>query len=76
MECYLNPKIGGGRFNESRPKSVLDWVEYRAKDLPGPNKYDLKVLIDGEYFDARKTAWKRREESKRSPSNMRARRKS
>ena len=27
---------GGGRFNESKPKSELDWVIYRAKKLPGP----------------------------------------
>jgi hypothetical protein len=27
------------KFNESRPKSYLDWVEYFSKQLPSPNKY-------------------------------------
>jgi hypothetical protein len=65
------PKIGGGRFNESQPKSELEWIQYRAKQIPGPNSYDPKVIVDGEYFDARKTIWKRGEENKRSPDNMR-----
>ena len=29
-------KVSGGRFNLSKPKTELDWVEYRAKDLPAP----------------------------------------
>ena len=66
-----NPKIGGGRFNESKPKTQLEWIQYRAKQIPGPNSYDPKVILDGEYFDARKTIWKRGEEAKRSPEAMR-----
>jgi hypothetical protein len=27
------------KFNESRPKSYLDWVVYFSKQLPSPNKY-------------------------------------
>ena len=27
------------KFNESRPKSYLDWIVYFSKQLPSPNKY-------------------------------------
>lgn len=33
-------KIGGGKFNNSRAKSDLEWTMYRAKHLPGPSDYD------------------------------------
>ncbi len=32
--------IGGGKFNNSRAKSDLEWTIYRAKQLPGPSDYD------------------------------------
>jgi len=33
-------KIGGGRFNNSRAKSDLEWTIFNAKRLPGPADYD------------------------------------
>ena len=35
--------VSGGRFNMSKPKSELDWVEYRAKDLPAPGTGQPKM---------------------------------
>lgn len=31
--------ITGGSFNKSNPKTDLEWVEYRAKQIPGPGRY-------------------------------------
>ena len=30
------PAPAGGRFNQSRPKTSLEWVELRAREMPGP----------------------------------------
>jgi len=32
-------KSSGGTFNMSKPKSEMDWVRYRAKQLPAPGDY-------------------------------------
>ena len=29
------PAPAGGRFNQSRPKTSLEWVELRAREMPG-----------------------------------------
>lgn len=32
----LGADVGGGRFSLANPKSMLEWVEYREKQQPGP----------------------------------------
>ena len=33
------PRVSGGRFSRAKPKSHLDWAQYRAARLPGPADY-------------------------------------
>jgi hypothetical protein len=33
-------KTVGGRFGESKPKSDVEWMIYRASSKPGPGEYD------------------------------------
>eukprot|EP00295_Goniomonas_pacifica_P041942 CAMPEP_0175985890 /NCGR_PEP_ID=MMETSP0108-20121206/49839_1 /TAXON_ID=195067 ORGANISM="Goniomonas pacifica, Strain CCMP1869" /NCGR_SAMPLE_ID=MMETSP0108 /ASSEMBLY_ACC=CAM_ASM_000204 /LENGTH=307 /DNA_ID=CAMNT_0017316975 /DNA_START=106 /DNA_END=1030 /DNA_ORIENTATION=+ len=51
------PAIGGGRFNESRPKSELDWVQYFAKQMPGPGQYDHRHPETFDAVAARNKEW-------------------
>jgi len=37
------PRQGGGRFNESNPKSDMDWLVLREKAQPGPGFYDAPL---------------------------------
>ena len=36
-------RSGGGKISEARPKSYIDWVVYRGRELPGPARYFPKV---------------------------------
>eukprot|EP00944_MAST-04C_sp_MAST-4C-sp1_P009818 g9818.t1 len=38
---YLRP--GGGKISTANPKSYIEWVQYRAKQTPGPNQYMPKM---------------------------------
>ena len=37
-------KPTGGKFNMSKPKTDLEWIETRSKQLPGPGQYDVTGL--------------------------------
>jgi hypothetical protein len=41
---YKLPEISlsGGKFNESNPKSDIDWTIYRGQQLPAPNQYSIQ----------------------------------
>ena len=42
-DTFNPPKMldpAGGRFNLAKPKSELDFILDRAKELPGPGEYD------------------------------------
>ena len=34
----------GGRFSNSRPKSDVEWIIYRSKQIPGPSHYRPKLV--------------------------------
>lgn len=42
----VRPQMGGGRFNMSNAKSDLDWIVYRAAQIPGPGQYDAAKSLD------------------------------
>jgi len=40
--------LRGGRFNQSaKPLTERDWIEKRAKDIPGPGQYQTFKSMDG-----------------------------
>lgn len=43
-KCLPNNKPTGGKFGEGNAKSYLDWVEHRAKQIPGPGEYSIPGL--------------------------------
>ena len=39
---------GGGKISEANPKSYIDWVVYRSRDMPGPARYNPKLRVSSQ----------------------------